>query len=150
MTEQEAFIGKLAETTGTEIVLAADGSCDFVVNDTVITAMYQATAHEWLLVATVLDADEAALPPESLSIVLKQSLFGRGTLGFMPGLYANAIVLSGTMAADDVTVDLFVARCELLAKACARMAAKLNGLPDEPVDQDEEKTDSADVVRYDV
>jgi len=130
MNEQEKLIKEVSEATGADIVLSPDGTCDFAVDDAVVTATYRPDTHDWLLVTTVLDADENELPPESLAIVLRQSLFGAGTLGFVPGLFANAIMLSGALEEDGLTAEGFVAVCERLARARAALSAHLDGLPE--------------------
>ena len=125
MEKAKLLINELAELTSTEINFTAENICEVVVEDRLILLRYRPEDNDWLYFGVVFESEE--LSREMLEKALALNLFGAETLGLHLGLFAQSLILSGTVPADGLDAEGLAEKLLFLSKCIAKLSEKLQG-----------------------
>ena len=131
MEKAKLLIKELAELTSSEINFTADNICEIVVEDRLILLRYRPEDNDWLYFGVVFESEE--LSRETLEKALALNLFGAETLGLHLGLFAQSLILSGTVPMDGLNAEGLAEKLLFLSKCIAQLSEKLQSDDSEAV-----------------
>ena len=124
MEKDELLIRELSDLTGVEMEYSGDRMCDLAVDGRIVVLRYRPEEDDWLYFGVVSEPEDEQ-PREVLAKALELNLFGSETKGLHLGLFGNALVLSGSVPMEGLTVEGFAERLLSLSRHIANLAEKI-------------------------
>ena len=123
MEKAKLLIQELAQLAGTKLEFQENAICELAVNGRLLLLRYRPEDDDWLYFGVVLESEE--LSRETLEKALALNLFGAETLGLHLGLFAQSLILSGTVPMDGLNAEGLAEKLLFLSKCIAQLSEKL-------------------------
>ena len=124
MEKAKLLIQELAQLAGTELEFQENAICELAVEGRLLLLRYRPEDDDWLYFGFVTDGEEE-LSAEQLKKALSLNLFGAETYGLHLGLFAQSLILSGTVPMDGLNAEGLAEKLLFLSKCIAQLSEKL-------------------------